>query len=117
MKFDLKRPCKTCPFRTDSLKGWLGKGRAKEILEGITAKDQTFTCHYTTEFHEETGEVIPHSNDQHCAGAMILLEKYNRPNQLMRIFERLGAYDKDALAMDAPVFDTYEEFVKHHSDK
>lgn len=30
----------------------------------------------------------------HCAGAMIVLEHEERPNQIMRIAERLGFYDQ-----------------------
>ena len=28
----LKKPCKNCPFRKDSLSGWLGAERMEEIL-------------------------------------------------------------------------------------
>lgn len=36
----VKKPCKDCPFREDSMEGWLGKARAKEIAEA-----QSFVCH------------------------------------------------------------------------
>lgn len=39
----------------------------------------------------------------HCAGALIFLEKRYRPNQLMRISERLGMYDRTKLDMKAKV--------------
>ena len=48
---------------------------------------------------------------------MILLEKIERPNQLMRIMERLGFYDREKLDMTAPVFDTPKEFIAHHTPK
>jgi hypothetical protein len=43
---------------------------------------------------------------------MILLEKLGRPNQWMRIGERLGLYDPRQLKMDAPVFDTFEAMIE-----
>jgi len=114
MHFTLKRPCADCPFRTDCTKGWLGRSRARQISLAITAQQQTFACHKTTK-HDEEGEVYSDSDAQHCAGALILLEKLNQPNQLMRIAERLRAYDRTKLDMASPVFDTTAAFVKHHA--
>lgn len=108
----MKKPCPHCPFRTDCLKGWLGAARAEEIAESITDRQQTFPCHETCS-HED-GEHIPTDEEQHCAGAMILLEKINRPNQMMRIAERLRMYDHTKLDMTAPVFDDVEDFIDHH---
>lgn len=117
MKFDLKRPCKLCPFKNDCLEGWLGKERAQEIIDCMVKEDGHFTCHETSQFDDETGEPIMGKKSQHCAGAMILLEKNNRANQFMRIAERLGIYDRTKLDMDAPVFNTYREFVNRHAAK
>ena len=39
----------------------------------------------------------------HCAGALIYLEKRERPHQMMRISERLGMYDYTQLDMTADV--------------
>ena len=54
-------------------------------------------------------------DSQHCGGAMILLEKIDRPNQMMRIMERIGGYDRRKLKMDADVFDDQYGFIDHHS--
>lgn len=115
MKFDLKRPCKMCPFRTDCKKSWLGEERAQEIIDSMTKQDQSFTCHETNQFDDETGEGIVNKDSQHCAGAMILMERYEYANQMMRIAERLHIYDRDKLDMSAPVFFKYEDFISHHS--
>lgn len=115
MKMDMKRPCEHCPFRTDCLKGWLGKDRATEIAGGLNA-DQSFACHETTEFGDD-GEDVRSDGEQHCAGAMILLEKLGRPNQWMRWMERLRLYDHTALDMTAPVFKSFRAFIAHHSQR
>jgi len=39
-----KKPCKDCPFRKDSLKGWLGEDRITEILQS-----SSFVCHKKTD--------------------------------------------------------------------
>ena len=117
MNYDMTAPCSgaiSCPFRTDCLPGWLGKERAEEIIEAIVDRQQTFACHKTTQFDDD-GESVHHTDEQHCAGAMILLEKIERPNQMMRIAERLRLYDRTRLQMDAPVFDEPDDFICHHA--
>ena len=114
VNFDLTTPCKDCPFRTD-IKPFLTKARAREIFNAITRKQQTFSCHKTVAYaddDDESDSYVPSTKEQHCAGALILLEKLEMPNQLMRISERFGGYDRNKLKMDAPVFDSGPAFVK-----
>jgi len=99
-KFDLIRPCKDCPFRTD-VRPYLTPGRCDEILNAIITEQRTFSCHETTGV--KGGKKV---EEQHCAGAAILLEKIKRPNQMMRIAERLNMYDYRKLDMTAPVYDS-----------
>lgn len=84
--FDLKRPCAQCPFRTD-IKPYLRAARAQEIVDAMVEHDGAFPCHKTIE-HNEEGEGVMSRSSQHCAGALILLEKIDKPNQVMRTFER-----------------------------
>lgn len=112
MKFNLVRPCAECPFRNDR-PGYLR--RAKEISDGLLT-DGTFTCHKTNTYDDD-GDAMETSDSEHCAGALILLEKLGRPDQMMRWMERLGAYDYKRLDMDSPVFNTPAEFIKHHGTK
>lgn len=114
MKYDLKAPCKDCPFRTDCIKGWLGENRAAEIADSLIDNQKTFPCHKTTT-NDSEGDTVENEDSQHCAGAMIMLEHIQRPNQMMRICERLGIYDHKKLDMEAPVFDDPQEFIEHHS--
>lgn len=110
MKFDLKKPCDNCPFRSDRV-FYLHEERVEEILHGMIEEQRTVTCHKTIDYskEDESGEHIAQPDDQHCAGALILLEKINRPNQMMRIAERCGFYDRTKLNMASPVYDTPEE--------
>jgi hypothetical protein len=122
MHFDLKKPCKSCPFRTNSLKGWLGKSRAKEIADALYKKDQTFSCHKTVDYNssdwdDESGERIyfNREGEQHCVGALIMMEKKGYANQMGRIAERLGIYNRNNLVMTSPVFDNQNQFINHHT--
>lgn len=121
MLFDLVKPCKDCPFRTD-VKPYLTRGRVEDILFALAAEQRTFTCHKTVDYtdgtDEDEGFSVPrydNPNEQHCAGAMILLEKIKRPNQLMRIAERLNCYNRHKLRMDSPVYDSPDAMVQAYS--
>lgn len=112
MNYNLKKPCANCPFRTD-IKPFIRGERAEEICESIIDSQQSFPCHKTIK-HDEEGDGIIGEKSEHCAGAMILLEKLERPNQMMRIAERLGMYDHTKLQMDAPVYDSAEDMIDAH---
>ena len=75
MKFDLRRPCDNCPFRTD-INFPLERARVEEIVDSITRQDRTFACHKTTKHCPETGEHIPSKKEQHCAGGGELARRF-----------------------------------------
>ena len=116
MNYNMTTPCPECPFRNDR-SGYLTRARAIEIIGAITDGQKTFTCHKTTvPVEDDDGEcdMMDGPNAEHCAGALILLEKLERPNQMMRIAERLGMYDRTKLDMKAPVVSSAAEFVRVH---
>jgi hypothetical protein len=115
MNFDLRAPCANCPFRTD-ITFYLDTERVVEICDAITRKQQTFACHKTTKHDDETGRSIPHKGEQHCAGALVMLERIDQPNQMMRIAERLRYYDRRKLRMDSPVFESPEAMIEHYRE-
>lgn len=111
MNYDLKSPCKHCPFRSD-IKPFIAAERARDILSG-----NEFQCHKTVAWVEDDdgNEVqADKSKPQHCAGVLILLEKEERPHQMMRIAERIGLYDHKLLDMKAPVYDSISDCLRAH---
>ncbi|MFS0883264.1 hypothetical protein [Metabacillus niabensis] len=99
MRFDLKKPCKDCPFiKGSSTNVTLSEGRIEGIVKDLR-NDMSFTCHKTLD--------KPKLEQQHCAGAMIFLEKEDRPNQIMRIAERIGLYDRSRLETCPNIIDDY----------
>lgn len=114
MKYDLRRPCPHCPFRTDG-EGYLRADRAQEIATAL-ARGAEFACHQTTvECQDDEGDLTADANSQFCAGALIALERAEAPNQAMRIAERLNLYDSSKLDMGAPV-GTLFDFQRRHTD-
>lgn len=109
--FNLKRPCAHCPFRTD-IDPFITGARARDIATSL-AQDASFPCHETVE-HDDDGERVYSRNEQHCAGAAIVLLKTGRPNQMMRIGMRTG-WNPDCMQMDAPVYESLGSFVARHA--
>ncbi len=115
-RFNLRRPCAHCPFRTDR-PGFLRRESAATIIDMLVRKDGTFACHETTVSSErDDGEMVVTDKSEHCAGATIMLEHMERPNQMMRICERLRMYDRTKLDMKAPVFKHGRDFIRHHTE-
>lgn len=110
MKFDLKKPCDQCPFRTD-VRPYLRPARVRQILNDILYQDAHFLCHKTVDYSGDNGGTETEKT-QHCAGALILLEHQERPNQMMRIAERLGLYDRFKLDMEASVYTNPKDMIQ-----
>lgn len=116
MKFDLKTPCRNCPFRTDETRiTFRCRSRAEEIEE--IAYRQGFVCHLSAdecetpdgESYFDFGE-----NSQHCAGALIMyLNETGGSGNVP--FEQLDQEEQDAISeridWTAPVFETGEDFI------
>ncbi len=118
MRYNLKRPCKECPFRTDC-GGYLSKSRAKEIGEALVHGGKTFACHKTTvpiDNENSETDMTTTLDSQHCAGALIMMEKMGvaPQNQMIRIAERLGFYNHEELDMESPIVADLRALVKLH---
>lgn len=105
MNYNLTKPCDNCPFRSDKLFP-LRPERAEEIIYN----GGQFACHKTARSNDD-GDTQITQKSEHCAGLLILLEKNNKPHQMMRIAERFGAYDRTKLDMNAPVYDDPDEYI------
>lgn len=87
-------PCKECPYLKDS--GF----KYSRLVEHASGE---FPCHKACDLSDEGVFESKGDKTPHCAGALIFLEKQNKPHQMMRIAERLGLYDKRKLNMTANV--------------
>lgn len=95
MNYNLTKPCDQCPFL-------IGSGFTYRSLEEHASGE--FPCHKASVLDDDGNyRERPKDKTPHCAGALIFLEKQNRPHQMMRICGRLGMYDASKLDMNAPV--------------
>jgi hypothetical protein len=93
MKYNLTEPCDACPFL-------IGSGFTYRSLAEHASGE--FACHKACTLDDGV-YVARGDKTPHCAGALIFLEKQDKPHQMMRICERLGMYDRTKLNMDAAV--------------
>ena len=115
MKFDLTQPCSACPFRKDCLPGWLGEEKATGLVSDVILGDNSFACHQTVNYEWQGGEYRNKGNEQFCAGAATLESKVNKAGNLALRFGRLAmGFRYEQLKNTELVFDTVEDFVKHH---
>lgn len=89
---NMTRPCRDCPFRKDTQKGWLGAPRMVEILAA-----DSFVCHKKT--------------DHQCAGHMLIK---GSENGFVRLAERLDIPLN--LAGRDQVFESEALCIEHHSN-
>lgn len=115
MTHKLKSPCANCPFRTDKY-FHLTHQRAQDIADSLRDGGD-FPCHKTLDYSLPGGPDRNGPGVQRCAGMLIVMEKSEGPNQIMRIAERLRLYDPTRLDMDAPVYDSLDAFVEAMADE
>jgi len=96
MNYKLTTPCKECPFL-------IGSGFTWQSL--VAHSSGEFPCHKACNLSDEGVYESKGDRTPHCAGALIFLEKQDKPHQMMRICERLGMYDRTKLDMSAPVYE------------
>lgn len=84
-------PCSDCPWRRDSLRGWLGGGTAEEFLQYAHSNTQ-YDCHTV--------------RGAQCAGMAVY-----RRNVCKRVEPPLLTLSKDT----DTVFDTPMAFAAHHN--
>ena len=88
----IKKPCRDCPFRKDTLRGWLGEARMREILA-----EDSFVCHKKA--------------DMQCAGHMLVK---GNDNTFVRLAGRLRIPLE--LSGNDLVFDTIADCIQHHAN-
>lgn len=87
---NMPRPCKDCPFRKDTLRGWLGAPRMTEILSA-----DSFVCHKKT--------------SHQCAGHMLI---NGTGNSFVALAARLRIPLK--LAGHGLIFTSKQDCIEHH---
>lgn len=119
MRFDLKTPCKNCPFRTDATAiRFACRERAEEIEE--TAYRNGFPCHLSADYVEddegESDGYVFGGQTQHCAGALIMFARYgDGPIPFTRLDDDEQDRVRERLDWNAPVHETEDDFLESYT--
>lgn len=108
--FNLKKPCKNCPFRRGVGEQFgLRKERLVEIMNA-----PAFQCHKTVDYDAfEDPEGRQGDRPQQCAGLMSLLWAAERPNTIMQMAIRTGHLNPTSLDRTAAYQSVSEAFEAH----
>ena len=93
---NMKKPCAKCPFRKDTIEGWLGKKRMEEILS-----EKNFVCHKTAYGEDK--------DRRQCAGHMLLK---GSENEFVQLAKRLKM-DLQLSGREL-VFESEKDCINHH---
>ncbi len=125
MRFDLKTPCKNCPFRSDGARiVFRCRERAEEIEE--QAYRRGFPCHLSAKCVDdedtpdgESGGFYPTEDTQHCVGYVIMQLHDGGGGAWPGIDndEALAARLSRRVNMNAPVFRSAKAFFEANSDE
>jgi len=102
------KPCSQCPYRRQSLQGYLGESDPEEFME-LTMSDYPMPCHQTVDYREpqwkkkwEAGQV-----GKLCAGALIFFAN---------ICKRSRDGSRPTIPADRElVFSRPDEFIDYHN--
>ncbi len=106
-----KTPCNDCPFRKNSLAGWLADYTPQQ-LHTIVMNEMPFPCHLTHEDDLEWEEAGSEENPL-CAGALMYMKKNAKSPRR----QDLHIIVKDIPLADCDNILSVTEFFKHHSTK
>lgn len=101
------KPCADCPFFHEH-QFHLNEARKEEIVDSIRS-DKSFHCHKTVKYLDDDAYGL--DNAEECVGSIILQEKEGRINQMLRIYERIGMYDRSKLDMDAMPYESFDAWI------
>jgi hypothetical protein len=105
--------CRSCPFRAESIPGWLGPFTAEQ-LEAHVKMDGVFICHETITAMKKKGasDDTIEEKGQHCVGFMRYM---NAAAQLSRDDQRSQFQNILRKKEDVPVLKA-RQFVDHHTN-
>lgn len=105
MKNDLKKPCKECPFKKNSLPGWLGGETAQSTFD-MVSHEVDFACHMTRDKDVE--------KMSRCRGFLLFtIKSCKTPKYNVELKKIIDSMKK--VTNDLTNILSIPEFFKHHN--
>lgn len=113
MRFDLRIPCPECPFRHESLAGWLGSNTPEDMAKMASAGAR-MPCHCTVDYEDPMWRdkmERPNSSVQQCAGALAAARHQAVLPRDTALRSQMENLDPEAMNMVMNLF----AFMDHHN--
>lgn len=110
MDINFRNPCNECPFRRESLPGWLGPWTPLDLLRSLSV--EPFPCHQTI----PQGYQGDYNDDRlkGCAGAAIFLNNTLEMSRCRVTSEHQRQVRDVDDSVTLSVFASKQEFIDHH---
>lgn len=106
-----KTPCNDCPFRKNSLAGWLGEYSAQD-LHMLVMSERPFPCHMTHADEDLDWDEAGTKENPLCAGALLFMKKSAKMPRDPELAKILKSFDYSGCDNILSV----TEFYKHHTE-
>lgn len=114
--FDLKRPCKDCPFRMSTPKHGGIADSLPDYLRSVETGTFVHTCHKTDPRADSIEGKAYKGKTQHCAGALALMKNdFTVKSFHVGLRERRGELDLGRIDREG-VYPSLKAFVKSYYD-
>lgn len=107
MEHTHKQPCRECPFRRNSLPGYLGEDTPEGFM-ATTLADVPMPCHLTIDYEEDDWDGDQMEEASYCAGALNFFRNMCKSSRDRR---------RPQGEKDPTVFSRPQEFLDHHKEK
>lgn len=108
--------CKACPFRSTSLRGWLGAYEAEGIFPNVLWRGEPFLCHSKIDYEDECWQEQAEKNGELCIGSLLAAEDAVCPPSEFNAVRAARAAALLIRKANPAKFDVMNptQFLKHH---
>lgn len=106
-------PCKGCPFRSDSMPGWLGANSPEEMTSAILWHENELPCHSSIDYARADWQEkwLAGKIGKRCVGSLIMARRHAK---LMRDPDYAAAVKAADRAAEG-VFTNLRDFIAYHN--
>jgi hypothetical protein len=111
MELKHKKPCKECPWRKNSAKGWLGNSTPEQFVQQLH-QGAKLPCHLGVDYEDPAWQ-DKLEDAPYCAGALAAMDKICK---LPHDREHVAAMNEVCAEVDPDeILSAFGEFQEHHN--
>jgi hypothetical protein len=102
-------PCEHCPWRTSSMRGYLGADSAEHFYFASITAEGEMPCHEQVNYDDEDWQDTQLPDVDYCAGYLIYFRNHLKMPRRPSLLEAM-----ERVKRSAAVFSWPEEYMRHH---